>query len=58
MKAGLAAFGVGAAILLVFAKGDESMERVGAIVLFVGGITVLVGALIDRRQRRRPPPRV
>lgn len=57
MKAGLGAFGIGAAIILVFSKGDPSMQRVGAVLMFAGGITTLVSALIDRWQSRRPPPR-
>jgi len=57
MKAGLGAFAVGAAIILVFSKGDPSMQRVGAVLVFAGGLATLVFALIDRWTARRPPPR-
>ena len=57
MKAGLGAFAIGAAIILVFSRGDASMQRVGAVLMFGGGVVTLVAALVDRWQQRRPPPR-
>jgi len=53
LKGFLAAFVIGAAIRLVFARGDVAMEQVGAVLMFLGGVGTLVVALLDRRDRRR-----
>jgi hypothetical protein len=55
LKAAVAAFIVGCAVRFLFARGDVQMERVGAVLMFLGGVGTLVASIIDRRARSRPP---
>lgn len=52
LKGLLAVFAIGAAIRFLFARGDVSMEHVGAVLMFVGGVGTLVAAVLDRRSRQ------
>lgn len=53
LRAGLALFVIGAAIRLLFSRGDAQMEQVGSVLMFLGGVGLLVAALVDRWRQRR-----
>lgn len=53
LRATLALFGIGAAIRFIFSRGDVAMEQVGSVLMFLGGVGLLVAAILDRRERGR-----
>ena len=53
IRIALVLFGIGAAIRFLFAKGDASMEQVGSVMMFLGGVGTLVAALWERWEQRR-----
>jgi hypothetical protein len=55
LKGAVGVFIVGCAVRFLFSRGDVEMERVGAVLMFLGGVGTLVASIVDRRERTRPP---